>query len=101
MIARRKATCKLCPHPGRILSFNGSTTSNLWSHIKSQHDRVFAASSSKRDGEAKKSSIGSTSSLQRQASGASSSQILSFVQKSVSGRPCAPNYPSHSELVCP
>lgn len=78
-----KATCKLCPHPGRILSFNGSTTSNLWSHIKSQHDRVFAASSSKRDGEAKKSSIGSTSSLQRQASGASSSQILSFVQKSV------------------
>ena len=34
-----KATCKLCPGGTKTLTFNGSTTSNLWAHVHSQHDR--------------------------------------------------------------
>lgn len=67
-----KASCKLCP---KVLSFNGSTTSNLWNHVKSVHDRVLSASNDSSEPKVK--------SEPSPAPGRTTGRISSFFSKSV------------------
>ena len=78
--SKGKATCTVCPPPGRILSFNGSTTSNLWAHVKSQHARAFAARGSNSTDSRNLTKSGSAS---VQCSSGSASQISASMKNAV------------------
>ena len=39
---KRQGKCKLC---SKVLTFNGSTTTNLWNHVRTAHDRELSGTS--------------------------------------------------------